>query len=62
MTEWLKQNQTHDAVISGLIFCADKRVNAEAKAREGAKLRSGFEPLDPANLPRGIQTATSKAA
>src|ERR1035437_3761556 len=35
MLKWLEQNQTHDAVISGLIFCADKRVNAEARARDG---------------------------
>jgi len=62
MTEWLKQNQGHDAVQAGLIFAADKRSNAEARAREFDKLRSGFEPIDPANLPKGIQTGATKAA
>lgn len=62
MTEWLKQNAGHDAVISGLIAAFDKRADAEAYARQFKGLKSGFEPMDPANLPKGIQTGTTKAA
>jgi hypothetical protein len=62
MAEWLKQNQGHDAVTSGLIFCAATMAEAQAEARSRAKIKGGSEPLDPANLPRGIETANPKAA
>ena len=62
MAEWLKQNQGHDAVTLGLIFCAATMAEAQAEARSRAKIKGGSEPLDPANLPRGIETANPKAA
>lgn len=51
--EWLKQNAQHDAVKNGLIFAAPTRDAVEGKAEEGAKLRSGLEPLDMTMVKRG---------
>lgn len=59
---WVKQNSTLDAVKNGLIFASDKADTVEAMVREGRDLRSGLEPVDPSNLPKGIATYSREAA
>lgn len=54
--QWLKQNHDHDAVVRGLIFAQDKPESARAKALEMKATRSGLEPIDPAKLPKRIQS------
>lgn len=61
-TTWLEQNADHDAVRNGLIFGTPKQDTIEKRSREGEKLRSGLEPIDPDKLPRGIQKGTKEAA
>lgn len=50
--KWLDQNKDTDMVRQGLIFAAGSEQSARESAAEKKKLRNGFEPLDPANLPR----------
>lgn len=47
MTEWLKRNARHPAVVNGAIFMHTSAKGAEARAREGAKITTGIEPIDP---------------
>lgn len=51
--EWMRQNQHHDAVKNGLIFAATTRDGVEGQAEDGAKLKSGLEPLDMSMVKRG---------
>lgn len=46
---WLEQYRTSDLVRNKVVFAADP-TSAKSWAREHEKLRSGFEPIDPANL------------
>lgn len=62
MALWMKQNAGHPAVVNHLIFVHDKASMVEGKAKEYTKQRSGLEPIDPDNLPKGIQKATDKVA
>lgn len=55
--EWLKQNRDNPVVVNGLIFSAEKPEAVRGFAKEHAKLRNGLEPIDPARLPRNVQTA-----
>lgn len=56
---WLVQNKDSDIVKNGMIFAHVKDADVQAQAKEKAKLRSGVERLDPANLPKGIQKASA---
>lgn len=47
MEEWLKRNEKHPAVLAGAIFMHKDVASAEARAREGAPIRTGLESLDP---------------
>lgn len=49
-TEWLSQNKEHEAIKAGLIFAFAKPADAEAKAREMTKVRSGLEPIEPESI------------
>lgn len=59
---WLKQNADSDVVVNKLIFAASQPDRVADKAREMVAIKSGLEPVDPANLPKGgrlkIETAT----
>lgn len=50
MTEWLRRNPRHPAVVNKLIFTHAETASAEAIAKEHKGQRSGLEPLDPVSL------------
>lgn len=57
---WHKANADSDVVQKGLIFAHEKPSEVEAEVRKNSDLRSGFEEVDPSNLPaefRNIKTA-----
>jgi len=58
--EWLKQHADADIVVNKLIFSTPNQndVTKEAKSLDRQGLKSGLEPLDRANLPKGVSTAT----
>jgi hypothetical protein len=60
--KWLEQNRDSDLVRNRLIFAYESQDKAVDRAKEHAKARSGLEPIDPDNLPKGIQAADRKAA
>ncbi len=66
--EWLRTNANSHIVKNGLIFAMDSDAAVRKRAAEGAKLRSGLEPIDPAApntaAPdmRAIQRGTTAAA
>jgi len=59
--KWLADNKGSDLVTKGLIFAHAKLADTQAHARDGRGVRSGFEEVDPENLPpefkRTIKTA-----
>jgi hypothetical protein len=65
--EWLRANKDAAYVKNGLVFAEDSEARARKRAAEGAKLRSGLEPIDPLapstaapdmrSIQRGTQTA-----
>ncbi|NTI80447.1 hypothetical protein [Rhizobium rhizogenes] len=59
---WLSQNKDHDAVRNKLIFASEKQDTVRGMTNEFKSTRSGLEPVDPNNLPRGIQTANKQEA
>jgi hypothetical protein len=60
--EWLKQNKDLDAVKNNLIWAHEQTDMVEGFVKEHEKQRSGFEPVDPNNLPRGIQAYKKEEA
>jgi hypothetical protein len=59
--EWLSQNQELLAVKNRLVFAFDTLGDTVDEAKKMASLKSGLEPLDPDNLPRGIEPANRSA-
>jgi hypothetical protein len=59
--EWLEQNRELLAVKNRLIWAMPQLDSAVAKAKELKSLKSGLEPLDPQNLPKGIEPADRRA-
>lgn len=51
---WIAQNALHDAVVNKLLFAHVKHDHATGQAKEQAELKSGLEPIEPTNAPRGI--------
>lgn len=49
---WLSQNKDSQIVTSGMIFAHAKSADAQGEARNGAKERSGLEPLAQDGDPR----------
>lgn len=47
MTQWLKKNAKHPAVIAGAIFMHNTVEGAVARAKEGREIRTGCEAIDP---------------
>lgn len=54
---WLSQNKDAPFVKAGLIFAHAKADSTIAMARDGKKIRSGFEGLDPSKPAPGITKA-----
>lgn len=61
-SKWLEQNKESPLVTSGQIFANEKSTYVESQSREGAKIKSGLEPIDRNNLPKGIEAKNDKAA
>ncbi|SRR5258708_5335295 len=59
--QWVEQNKTLPAVKNGLVFAQPNSRRAKDEAKEKADLKTGFERLDPNNLPKEfskkVQTA-----
>jgi hypothetical protein len=54
---WLQLNGDSMMVKNGLIFAHGKTDSTVAQAKDGEKVRSGLERLDPKNLPRRVETS-----
>lgn len=63
---WLAANKDNPIVVNGIIFAAGGTNDVRAKAKDHEGIRSGFEPLNPKDLPREfkgkIETETRPAA
>lgn len=64
MTEWLRQNAKHPAVVNGAVFIHGDMKSAESIARERTKVETGFEGIDPvkSNMLRGDDGEVDKEA
>ena len=51
VAQWFEQNKDSDIVKRGLIFTSGKQADVEAWARDHRSEKTGFEPVDPHNLP-----------
>lgn len=60
--EWLRANRDSDVVKNKLIFAHATPAQAHDQSTEQQKVRSGLEPIDPNNLPKGIEKFDGKAA
>ena len=49
--KWMEQKRNFAPVVNGLIFAAAKPADVVAEAKDLKDLKSGFEPVDPENLP-----------
>lgn len=58
--EWIKVNAELPAVKNGFIFSMNKANDVEAKAREMAGEKNGFEPLDPNKPGKDLNAFTQK--
>lgn len=58
--EWVKQNHDADIVRRQLVIAHSTMEDVERQCLDNEKLLTGLEPIDPNNLPRGIQTAEVK--
>ncbi len=52
--KWVEQNSDSQALQSGLITAWPSVSDAQSYAREHEKMKSGFEPIDPENPPKGL--------
>lgn len=48
---WLEQHKDMEAVKNGFVFAHEKQNVVEGKAKDHVKEKTGFEPIDPNNLP-----------
>ncbi len=60
--EWLEQNSESDMVKNGMIFAHPEVQSTIDQSLEMQEEKSGIERLDPQNLPKGLETATQRAA
>ena len=49
--EWLKQKKDYPPVVAGMIYAESSTDKALDHAREVESLKSGFEPVDPNDIP-----------
>jgi hypothetical protein len=59
--EWIEQNRELPAVKNRLIWAFPDIKSTLEEAKKMESLKSGLEPLDPQNLPRGIEPANRSA-
>lgn len=59
--EWLTKNADLVFVKTKMIFVQKDQRSAEAEAREKFKLKSGLEPLNPQNAPKGVEALPTGA-
>ena len=59
--EWAKQHQTFAPYENGLIFAHEKPGAVESEAKNRAKEKSGFEPVDPDNVPAEFKSKIERA-
>ncbi|MDG4906026.1 hypothetical protein P9228_06130 [Mesorhizobium sp. WSM4898] len=60
--KWLEQNKDLDAVRNNLVWAHTETDMVEGFIKEHEAQKSGLEPIDPNNLPRGIQPYKADAA
>lgn len=60
--QWLDQNKDSDIVVNGMLFAHQEAASTTAEAKEKEGEKSGLERLDPAKLPKGLQTSDAKRA
>jgi hypothetical protein len=53
--KWMAQNKDYEPLKKGFIVAWEKQDTVEGTAREKVDEMSGFEPLNPNKLPRGIE-------
>ena len=58
--KWLTQKKDYPPVVAGMIFAAASTEDAVSHAREIEGLKSGFEPLDPDNVPEEFKGDITK--
>jgi len=54
---WLSQNKNSDMVRNGLIFAQNSTASITDNAKDGHKIKSGLERLDPTKLPKALSTS-----
>lgn len=57
---WQKQNADSEIVQKRLVFACSKNDAVMSEARAGRDVKSGLEPIDPNNLPKGIAKFDAK--
>lgn len=57
---WILKNAESDLVKSGSVFVAKDLRSLKAIGDENAKRETGFEPLDPNKLPKGLKSLDNK--
>lgn len=53
--KWLAANKDSAAVKNNLIFAQERATNARAEAKEKAKVKNGFEGIDPNKPAPGVE-------
>lgn len=53
--EWLKDHRSFDPVKTGFVYALANRTEATAKAKDGEKMLTGIEPIDPLNRGNGTE-------
>lgn len=51
---WLADHKDLDFVKGGFVFAHEKSQNASAEAKDRSKNKTGLEPLDPTDKPKGL--------
>ncbi|RYY79937.1 MAG: hypothetical protein EOO69_04530 [Moraxellaceae bacterium] len=57
---WLAKNQGLAFVRNGFLFAETKAASTKAKAKEQEAEKTGFEPVDPEELPKGLEQLDGK--
>ena len=53
--EWLKDHKSYDPVKTGFVYALANRNETTAKAKDGEKMRTGLEPIDPLARTNGVE-------
>lgn len=57
---WYKMNSDCDLIKNGLIFAQEKKENVSANAKDHKSVVSGFERLNPKNMPKKLKKFTEE--